>query len=156
MSISKRLAFACVITLIACGVNAQERDLTVLQKQVEETERAFARTMADRDFSAFTSFLSDETIFFAGETPLRGKQAVADAWKPFFQEPEAPFSWEPLTVVVLDSGTLALSSGPVRDPAGKQVATFNSIWRLDPGGQWQIIFDKGSDACNCPAPAQSE
>ena len=156
MSISKQLAIACVITLIAYGVSAQEPGLTVLQKQVEDTERAFARTMADRDFSAFTSFLSDETIFFAGETPLHGKQAVADAWKPFFQEPEAPFSWEPLTVVVLDSGTLALSSGPVRDPAGKQVATFNSIWRLDPGGQWQIVFDKGSDACNCPAPAQSE
>ena len=156
MSITKQLAYACIIALMTAAVTAQEIDLAPLQQQVEDTERAFARTMADRDFSAFTSFLSEEATFFAGETPLRGKQAVADAWKPFFQEPEAPFSWEPKTVVVLDSGTLALSSGPVRDPAGKQVATFNSIWRLDPGGQWHIVFDKGSNACNCPAPAPAE
>jgi ketosteroid isomerase-like protein len=156
MTISKQLALACMILLMACTVTAQETDQSQLRQQVEDTERAFARTMADRDHEAFTSFLSNEAIFFAGEKPLRGKQQVADAWKPFFEEPEAPFSWEPQTVVVLDSGTLALSSGPVRDPGGKQVATFNSIWRLDPGGQWQIVFDKGSDACNCPAQAKAE
>ena len=103
--------------------------------------------MVDRDFEAFTSFLADETIFFSGETPLRGKQQVADAWKPFFQEPQAPFSWAPVTVVVLDSGTLALSAGPVKDPDGSQVGAFNSIWRLEPDGTWQIIFDKGSNTC---------
>jgi ketosteroid isomerase-like protein len=151
MSKSKQLAVACMILLMACSVTAQESRLAQLQQQVEETERAFAKTMADRDHDAFTSFLSDETIFFSGEKALRGEQQVADAWKPYFQEAEAPFSWEPETVAVLDSGTLALSSGPVRDPAGKQVATFNSIWRLDPGGQWRIIFDKGSGACNCPS-----
>ena len=133
---------------MTCAVSAQESDLDQLRQQVEDTERAFANTMVNRNHDAFTSFLSDETIFFSGETPLRGKQQVADAWKPYFQEPGAPFSWEPQTVVVLDSGTLALSSGPVRDPDGKQVATFNSIWRLDPDGTWQIIFDKGSNTCD--------
>ena len=143
----KQLAVACISLLMACTVSAQEPDLEQLRRQVEDTERAFARTMADRDFDAFTSFLADETIFFSAETPLRGKQQVADAWKPFFQEPGAPFSWAPATVVVLDSGTLALSTGPVNDPDGSQVATFNSIWRLEPDGTWQIIFDKGSNAC---------
>ena len=156
MSKSKQLALACMILLMACTVTAQEPDQALLRQQVEDTERAFARTMADRDHDAFTTFLSAEAIFFAGETPLRGKQQVADAWKPYFQEPEAPFSWEPQMVVVLDSGTLALSTGPVRDPGGKQIATFNSIWRLDPSGQWQIVFDKGSSACNCPAQASTD
>ena len=142
-----QLVLTCLSLLMACAVSAQELDLEQLRQQVEDTERAFASTMANRDHDAFTSFLSDETIFFSGETPLRGKQQVADAWKPYFQEPGAPFSWEPQTVVVLDSGTLALSTGPVRDPGGKQVATFNSIWRLDPDGTWQIIFDKGSSFC---------
>jgi len=153
---SKQLVLACVILFMACSVGAQEPELAQLRQQVEDTERAFAGTMADRDHDAFMTFLSDEAIFFAGEKPLRGKQQVADAWKPFFLEPAAPFSWEPESVVVLDSGTLALSTGPVHDPAGKRVATFNSIWRLDPSGQWQIIFDKGSNACNCPAQAEGE
>ena len=152
----KQLELACIFLLMACSVIAQEPDLAQLQKQVEDTERAFADTMADRDHGAFTSFLSEETIFFAGDAPLRGRQQVADAWASYFDGPEAPFSWEPETVVVLDSGTLALSSGPVRDPAGKSIATYNSIWRLDPQGQWKIVFDKGSRICEDPSPADSD
>jgi len=144
---SKHLVLACLGLFLAYNVAAQEPDAAQLVQQVEDTERAFAATMADRDFDAFTTFLSDEAIFFSGEKPLSGKQQIADAWKPFFQDPAAPFSWEPQTVVVLESGTLALSSGPVFDPGGKHVGTFNSIWRLAPEGQWQIIFDKGSDVC---------
>jgi hypothetical protein len=45
---------------------------------------------------------------------------------------------------VLDSGTLALSSGPVRSPDGKVFARFNSIWRLEAPGVWRVVFDKGS------------
>lgn len=52
-------------------------------------------------------------------------------------------------MVVLDSGTLALSTGPVRDPKGKLVATYTSIWRLEAPGTWRIVFDKGNDACDC-------
>ena len=115
-----------------------------LEQDVRETEQAFARTMADRDIEAFARFLSDETVFFAGETPLRGKEAVVTAWESFFTKSEAPFSWEPKTVVVLDSGKLALSSGPVHGPEGEVIGTFNSIWRREEPGIWRIIFDKGS------------
>ena len=66
-----------------------------------------------------------------------------------YEGPTAPFSWEPQTVEVLDSGTLALSSGPVYDPKGKNFATFTSIWRLEAPGTWKIIFDKGNDVCDC-------
>jgi ketosteroid isomerase-like protein len=147
MQTSKQLVLACLGLFLVYTSVAQEPEATGLIQQVEDTERAFAATMADRDFDAFTTFLSSEAVFFAGEKPLTGKQQIADAWKPFFQEPAAPFSWQPKTVVVLESGALALSSGPVFDPAGKHVGTFNSIWRLDPDGQWRIIFDKGSDVC---------
>jgi ketosteroid isomerase-like protein len=122
-------------------------DLPELQRQVEDTERAFAKTMADRDYTAFRSFLSDEAVFFSGPTPWRGKLQVARAWKRFYEKSEAPFSWAPEKVAVLDSGTLALSTGPVRDPKGKQIGTFMSIWRLEAPGKWRIVFDKGCDAC---------
>jgi ketosteroid isomerase-like protein len=123
-----------------------------LKQQVADTERAFARTMADRNHAAFASFLADDTIFFTSSAPLRGRQAVADFWKKFYDGPAAPFSWEPETVEVLDSGTLALSTGPVRDPQGKLFATFTSIWRLEAPGTWKIIFDKGNEVCDCPKP----
>ena len=46
---------------------------------------------------------------------------------------------------MLDSGTLAISSGPVMDPQGKVVGTFNSIWRRDADGRWRVVFDKGCE-----------
>jgi ketosteroid isomerase-like protein len=118
-----------------------------LQRQVEDTERAFAKTMADRDYTAFTSFLSGEAVFFSGPTPLRGKLQVAQGWKRFYEKSEVPFSWAPEKVAVLDSGTLALSTGPVRDPKGKLIGMFTSIWRLEAPGQWRIVFDKGCEVC---------
>lgn len=123
-----------------------------LQRQVADTERAFAKSMADRDHAAFATFLSDEAVFMSGPQPLRGKARVASAWKRFFEGPAAPFSWQPEQIEVLPSGTLAISSGPVRDPQGKLIATFTSIWRLEAPGVWRIVFDKGNDVCDCPAP----
>ena len=113
-------------------------------EDVRARETAFAQTMADRDFDAFLTFVSPEAIFFAGNTPLRGKEAVAEAWRGFFEGEAAPFSWGPDLVQVLESGTLALSSGPVYGPDGQEGGRFNSIWRLEDDGQWYVIFDKGS------------
>ena len=61
---------------------------------------------------------------------------------------EAPFSWSSAEVEVLDSGTLAHSSGPVFDPHGKQFATFNSVWRRESDGHWKVVFDKGCPHCD--------
>lgn len=140
------LAALAAALLAGCTLAPARPDLAALARQVADTERAFARTMADRDHAAFTSFLSEEAVFFSGPAPLRGKAAVADFWKRFYEKPEAPFSWEPADIEVLESGTLALSSGPVRDPTGKVVAVFTSVWRLEAPGTWRIVFDKG---CNC-------
>ena len=123
-----------------------------LRLQVENAERAFAKTMADRDYEAFVSFLSDEAVFFAGKTALNGKQAVASAWKSLYEQPDAPFSWQPEQVVVLEPGTLALSTGPVLTPDGKATGTFTSIWRLEASGEWKVIFDKGCEVCDCSTP----
>lgn len=113
-------------------------------EQVWAAEQAFARTMAERDVKAFARFLSEEAVFFAGTTALRGKDKVIEGWSAFFTGSAAPFSWEPDQVEVLESGTLAISTGPVRDPTGKVIARFNSIWRLEAGNIWRVVFDKGS------------
>jgi ketosteroid isomerase-like protein len=134
----------CIAFLTGCAAPARPpADRATVEKQVADTERAFAKTMADRDLAAFSRFLSEETVFFTGPTPLRGKQAVTEAWKRFYEKPAAPFSWQPDLVQALDSGTLALSTGPVFDPGGKCIGRFTSIWRLEAPGVWRIVFDKG-------------
>ena len=144
------LACAAVTTfLLASCTTVPPAETRTAAREVADTERAFAKTMADRDLAAFSNFIASDAVFFSGPKPLRGKQAVVEFWKRFYDKPEAPFSWRPESVEVLDSGTLALSSGPVFNAAGKQIATFNSIWRLEAPGTWRIVFDKGNSVCDC-------
>ncbi len=110
-----------------------------------DTERAFAATMKARDFAGFSRFLADEAIFFGTDGPLRGKAAISKGWRQFYDKPQAPFSWEPEEVEVVESGTLAYSGGPVFDATGKRIGRFNSIWRLEAPGRWKVVFDRGSD-----------
>jgi ketosteroid isomerase-like protein len=119
-----------------------QTDAGSLKQQVFAAESSFAASMANRDLDAFAAFVSPEAIFFGDTAVMRGKDAVVKGWRRYFAGP-VPFSWKPEVVEVLPSGRLALSSGPVFDPAGKKVASFSSIWRREPNGRWLIIFDKG-------------
>ena len=138
----KAAAAVFALGFAAAGAIAAGADTETLKRQVTETERAFARSMAERDHAAFSALLSEQAVFI-GRSVLRGKAAVAAAWRPFFDGPKAPFSWEPDQVEVLADGTLAHSSGPVRDENGRLVQRFNSVWRQESPGVWRIVFDKG-------------
>ena len=133
------VAFGAVV--LASQAHGQD---TTLAADVRAREIAFAKTMADRDLDAFASFISPEAVFFNGNVPLEGRDAIVTAWASFFEAETAPFSWHPDVIAVLESGTLALSSGPVRAASGQEVGRFNSIWRKDADGQWRVVFDKGS------------
>lgn len=144
------IVLLCLGLLTVAAATSAARDGNAdLKKQVAATERAFAATMQARDFAGFNSFVADEAVFFSGPTPLRGKTAIGQAWRKFYDKPQAPFSWEPEEVEVVDSGTLAMTSGPVKDPSGKLVGRFNSVWRLEAPGVWKVVFDRGSDVCDC-------
>ena len=91
-----------------------------------------------------------EEALFLGRSVLRGRKAVTEGWKPYFDGGKAPFSWQPDRVEVVDSGTLAFSTGPVLDAEGKRVGTFNSTWRLEKDGEWRVVLDSGCPPCACP------
>lgn len=139
---SRPLVIISVLASLA-GARAEAQSPAELARQVFDAETSFASTLATRDVDAFAEYVAEDAIFFSNTAAQRGKRAVLDAWRPFFEGPDAPFAWRPETVEVLDSGTLALSSGPVLDRSGQRVGTFNSIWRRDPDGRWRVVFDKG-------------
>jgi ketosteroid isomerase-like protein len=142
---------ACLITalsiLSACATGpAQRPSIVGAEEEVRRTEVAFAKAMADRNFDAFVSHLSRDAVFFDDGKIHHGAAEVSAAWKPLFSESKAPFSWAPDHVEVLQSGDLALSTGPVI-VNDKVVGRFNSIWRREASHAWRIVFDKGEPAC---------
>ncbi len=139
----KRTLLLCLILSVLGARSAGSQTNQELVAQVRAAELAFAGAMAKRDLDSFASHLAEEALFFGAKDVLRGKAAVVAGWKRFFEGAKAPFSWEPQIIEVLASGTLGLTSGPVRDPEGKQVGTFSSIWRREADGRWKVVFDKG-------------
>ena len=141
------LRAALVVTAATFGMATAvaQTSLESRREEVFTAERAFARSMAERDFAAFGRYIAEDCVFF-GNTALRGREAVLAAWKRFFDGAQAPFSWEPDQVEVLESGDLALSTGLVRDPAGAVTARFNTSWQRQPDGRWLVLFDKGGPA----------
>lgn len=140
------------LLLMACATGPEKASKDKLankdlRQAVIATELAFAKTMADRDFAAFSSFIADEAVFLQ-HIPLKGKTTITEHWKTLYQDPKAPFSWKPEEVEVLESGKLAISTGPVIDPTGKITHRFTSVWRLKPDGKWEIIFDQGNPICD--------
>jgi ketosteroid isomerase-like protein len=144
-----RTGLVAFAVALACTAPAETN--LELKEQVRKAETAFAKSMADRDHAAFATHVAEDAVFFGSRGVQRGKAAVVTGWKPLFDGPQAPFSWSPAEVEVLDSGTLAMSSGPVLDPSGQRVGTFNSVWRRDKDGSWKIVLDKGCPPCDCAA-----
>jgi ketosteroid isomerase-like protein len=143
--------FASLAALVDAAPGA---DRTALVEQVRAAEIAFAKSVLDGKPEVFASFLDPETVFVSGATVTRGKAAVLDSWKGFF-EPQRPyFEWHPEVVELTADGTLGLSRGPwvlrAKDKEGKEVerkGVFNSVWRLQPDGSWKVIFDAGCSPC---------
>ena len=142
-----------LLTLALATTASARESLATLTDQVRATETAFAKTLADRDLAAFERFLAPDAVFI-DDPVARGPAAIVAAWRGYFASDQAPFSWLPEVVEVLESGHLALTSGPVYSPGGARIGTFNSVWRRERGGAWRIVLDHGCPACRCP-PATS-
>ena len=120
--------------------------------EVRQTEMAFAKAFADRDAAAFFSFVAEDANFIGPKKTLAGRAEVAKVWGNMLREPKAPFSWYPERVVVNGNGTIALSTGPVFDAAGKHTGNFSSIWQKQSDGGWKVIFDgPGAPVCDSGA-----
>lgn len=142
--ISVSLVFLCTSAL---------GDLT---QDVRCREIGFSKSVEESDQKRFTSYL-DEDVRFVSNSVTRGPEAVTEAWQVFFNEGGPKIKWRPQYVEVLEDGELALTRGPFRvvvaDEDGNTTenwGTFNSVWRLQAGGEWKVVFDAGSPASEKP------
>ena len=143
---------ACILPLFAFDVFAatvpSAADLAATAAEVRAAEIAFARTVADRKLGRFGDFVAEDAVF-NGRTAQIGRAAVLAAWKPYFDGPQAPFSWAPDAVAPTADRRYAISTGLVHDAAGKLTGRFTSIWRKDADGHWRAVADQGVGV-DCP------
>jgi len=143
---------ACALSLLAFDALAaplpSPAELAATVTEVKAAETALAKTMADRKLDRFGDFVAEDAVF-NGNKPHIGKAAVIEAWRGFFESPQAPFSWAPDAVAPTADGRYAVSTGLARDPAGKVISRFTSIWRKDADGHWRVVADQGVDETDC-------
>jgi ketosteroid isomerase-like protein len=98
--------------------------------------------------------VAEDAHFLSPSKTFSGKASVREGWSGLFKDEKAPFSWKPERVLANAAGTLALSAGPVYDPAGNHVGNYTSTWQKEADGSWKVIFD-GPGAPVCP-PAEKK
>lgn len=125
-------------------------------------EVGFSRSVEKRDLEAFISYLDPEVRFVTGGIS-RGPEEVGQGWAGFFQADGPKMRWRPAIVEVVANGSLAISRGPYRltrlSESGETTHTwgmFNSTWRLNVHGEWQVLFDAGGDHGMTPTAEQIE
>jgi ketosteroid isomerase-like protein len=142
--LNRCLAIGSIVLLAACTAPSSMGLSADPAAEVRATEESFARSMAERNFAAFSSFVADDAIFFDDGRAIRGKAEILAQWRPYFDGAVAPFSWHPAQVEVPATGDIGYSQGPVYSRSGEKIATYRSIWRHEKSGGWKIVLAMGS------------
>jgi ketosteroid isomerase-like protein len=125
---------------------------------VFERELSFARSVADHDASAFAAHVAPDAAFAAGSPrPQRGRDAILRAWAPIVRGDGIRLAWYPVRTTVV--GDIAWSTGPALSEETRdgttvaRLSTFQSLWRRDAQGTWQVVFDGGTPGRDADAAA---
>jgi ketosteroid isomerase-like protein len=141
------------LTLLAVSASAvfgaQSIDKNAAEAAMLTADRAFNDAVASRDLPRFLSLVAEDASFEAAGG--RGRDAVAKAWAPLFQDGGPLLTWEPTKAEVLVGGDVGFTQGAWvrrgKDAAGTVVTTrgtYLTVWRKQMDGAWRAIFDTGS------------
>jgi ketosteroid isomerase-like protein len=115
---------------------------------VRAADLAMARAVDARDAAAFEAWVDAEAIFVGDGRLLRGRRAVADAWRVYFAPAGPRLAWAPERVEVAASGDLAFTTGrfvwegEVRPgERGRVTGAYVTVWRRGEDGSWRALFD---------------
>ena len=118
---------------------------------IMKADADFNQAVADRNLTRFLSFIAEGATFNGG-TPdeIRGHDAIAKDWAPFFEPMGPRLTWAPTKAEVLGAGDLGYSVGTseFRSTAdGKTTVrrgNYLTVWRKQADGAWRVVYDSGS------------
>ncbi len=119
--------------------------------EVWARELGFAASVARHDAEAFADHVDPQAAFNTSQArPLRGRQAVLDAWAGIIAGNGLRLVWYPTRVTIAAVPDIAWSSGPAlyesTDPDADprfRLGGFHSVWHRGADGTWRVMFDDG-------------
>jgi len=161
----KHLLALAVVLLVVPGAVAQlappisKTAVEMDRSTLRQTELDFAKAFAERNVSRFASFVADDARFTGGGKVREGKTAILEQWTKMMQNPDLTLTWSPDVVELSDAGDLGYTSGPYEvsvtradGTVARERGRFASVWRRQPDGRYQIVFDIGSPEPPPPKP----
>ena len=109
-----------------------------------EADSAFSAAAA-RGLEEFVEFVADSATFFDGSSMQRGRQAVAESWRPLLETPGSSISWKPTSGDIAASGDLGYTIGrwEFTGDEGSARGNYVTIWRRQADGSWKVVVDIG-------------
>lgn len=109
----------------------------------------WSQAAATGDVEKIVSYWADDAVVIsAGDSVLKGKQAIRKMVEGSYKMPGFRISWQPQSVVVSESGDMAYlmenSQISYTDSTGKPITINNkavSIWRKQADGSWKNAVD---------------
>ena len=154
-------AVAAVISLLylmPTGVVAgegtgPEATMSAIECEVFRRELSFADSVERHDAVAFSAHLLPGAVFDVGTiTPIRGADAIKEAWADIISGKVFLLKWRPQLALVGSDPDLAITHGPylIRQTSADGSAAyfsgrFSSVWKRMPDGQWYALFDGGGE-----------
>jgi ketosteroid isomerase-like protein len=143
------LACGLTVALAACGagidVEAEREALLAMDREFAQASVQFGPAQA------FYMYMADGAVQLVDGAERRvGPAAIRDA---LAGAPGLTLDWQPVDGAVAESGDLGYTWGtweatsPDVETGGVTLSTgrYVSVWRRDPSGAWQVIFDMGND-----------
>lgn len=138
---------AHVLLLFSC--NQTQVDKKAEGEKVMQLSTEWSQAAATGDVEKIVSYWADDAVVIsAGDSVLKGKQAIRKMVEGSYKMPGFRISWQPQSVVVSESGDMAYlmenSQISYTDSTGKPITINNkavSIWRKQADGSWKNAVD---------------
>ena len=145
-----RTALPALVALAAACATTTRVDRASEEQRIRELDRQARQAAQSKDAAAFANLYAVDAVHMpANAPPVRGRDAIRNAWTEMFRIPGVSLDIAPTRVEVAESGDLAYVLGTYRlsgdmpggrlDDRGNYVVVWKKI-----DGQWKAVADIGA------------
>jgi ketosteroid isomerase-like protein len=136
---------ATVFVLIGSTKADDQADVAALLK----VDRDFYQATLAKGAEAFAEYAAENATEDEGDSVLRGRSEILEAFKKYFAQPGFRLAWDPDDAFA--AGGLGVTHGHFelhgKDADGadkKVVGHYVTVWRKQKDGSWKFVWDGGN------------